>query len=386
MNLAIVTQDFPPELGGLQTLAAEHAQRFKKKCKNFFVIAPDKPLAQQFDKDVPYAVHRIKASNPFLGIKAMPTAPALFKKHNVRNAFHIQWHTLPISVYARRRGLIDNIFASVQGRDMLFNPFYSLPGMRKGYELYKRKMLEQVDLFFPASDYMADLLRQHGVEDERIKVTINGTDPNKFYPESTKKARQAIGFEGDKMLLTISRLVSKKGIDTTIKAFEKVLKTHPSSRYVIVGDGEQKEELQQLVGDLGIGDSVQFVGPVPHDHPALIHYYNACDVFAHPSKTEKFNVEGFGIVFLEANACGKPVIGSLSGGIPNAVVDGETGILVEERNPQALADAINKLFNNPDLAAKMGKKGRQRVEETANWDVLNERLSTIMKDMMQLRY
>lgn len=382
MDLAIITQDFPPELGGLQTLAAEHAKRFNKKCTNFFVIAPDKPAAHQFDENLSYPVHRIKTSNTFLGIKAIPTAPTLFKKHSVRNTFHIQWHTLPISIYARRKGLIDNIFVSVQGRDMLFNPFYSIPGLRQGYEIYKRKLLAQVDLFFPASHYMADLLHQHGVEDDRIKVTINATDPKKFHPEDTQEARQAIGFKGNKMLLTISRLVSKKGIDTTIKAFAKVQKDHPNSQYVIVGDGKQKEELQQLALNLGIDDSVQFVGPVAHDHPDLIHYYNACDVFAHPSKTEKFNVEGFGIVFLEANACAKPVIGSLSGGIPTAVIDGETGILVEERNPKALAEAINKLFENPDLADQMGKKGRQRVENTANWDVQNKRLETIMNEMI----
>jgi phosphatidylinositol alpha-1,6-mannosyltransferase len=382
MNLAIVTQDFPPELGGLQTFASEHAERFKKECENFFVIAPDKPKAQQIDNNLSYPVHRIPTSNPFLGIKAVPKAQVLFKRYGVRNAFHIQWHTLPVSVFARNRGLVDKIFVSVQGRDMLFNPFFPLPGARQGYELYKRKLLEQVDLFFPASDYMAGLLRRHGVEDERIQVVINGTDPRRFYPASTVKARRAVGFNGDKMLLSVSRLVSKKGVDTTIKAFAHVLKAHPSSQYIIVGEGEQKEELQQLAAKSGISSSIKFIGSIPHSHPDLIHYYNACDVFVQPSKTEKSNVEGFGIVFLEANACGKPVVGSLSGGIPNAVIDGETGILVKERNPQALAKAICKFFDHPELASQMGTKGRERVETSANWDVLNKQLTTAMKNTM----
>lgn len=349
--------------------------------RKFFVIAPDKPKAGNFDSKRSYPVHRVKTSNPLLGIKAIPKAWTLFKKYGVRNAFHIQWHTLPASLYARRRGFVDKIFVSVQGRDMLFNPFFSIPAMRQGYELYKRKLLAQVDFFFPASHYMADLLRQHGVEDERIKVIINGTNPKKFYPTDSQKSRQAIGFEGGKMLLSVSRLVSKKGIDTTIKAFAKVLEKHPDSQYVIVGDGEQGEELTQLVSNLNIEDSVQFVGPIPHHDPKLLHYYNACDVFVQPSKTEKFNVEGFGIVFLEANACGKPVIGSTSGGIPSAIVDGETGILVEERNPEELAEAISKLFGNTDLAKNIGKKGRERVENTANWDVLNKRLLSSMKNV-----
>src|SRR5699024_9441645 len=135
-----------------------------------------------------------------------------------------------------------------------------------------------------------------------------------------------------------------------------------------------KKELQQLASNLGIAASIQFVGSVPHYHPDLIHYYNACDVFVHPSKTEKFNVEGFGIVFLEANACGKPVIGTFSGGIPSAVIDGETGILVKEQDPKALAEAIIRLFDEPGLAAQMGSNGRQRVEHTANWDVQNKQM------------
>lgn len=159
-----------------------------------------------------------------------------------------------------------------------------------------------------------------------------------------------------------------------------MLKVHPNSQYVVVGDGEQGKDLQQIASDLGISDSVHFVGSIPHHHPDLIHYYNACDVLAQPSKTEKFNVEGCPLVFLEGSACRKPVIGTFSGGIPSAVIDGETGMLVEERDPEALAKAINKLFNNPDLAQKMGEKGRQRVEKEANWDVLNKQLSTEMQN------
>jgi phosphatidylinositol alpha-1,6-mannosyltransferase len=184
----------------------------------------------------------------------------------------------------------------------------------------------------------------------------------------------------EKILLSVSRLVSKKGIDTTIKAFAKVLKKHPSSRYIIVGNGEQKKELQRLAAALNIADSVQFVGSIQHHHRKLVNYYNACDVFVQPSKTERSNVEGFGIVFLEANACGKPVIGSFSGGIPSAVVNNETGILVQERDPSALAEAINKLFSNPSLAREMGKKGRKRVEDTANWNVISSQLLDMMKN------
>src|SRR5699024_2824710 len=141
-----------------------------------------------------------------------------------------------------------------------------------------RKLLSEVDFFFPASVYMADLLRAHGIEDQRIKVVMNGTDPERFYPVDVNTARRAIGFNGGKILLSVSRLVSKKGIDTTIRAFADVLKEHPDSCYIIVGNGEQEDELQQLASQLDITESIHFIGPVPHNHPNLINYYNACDV------------------------------------------------------------------------------------------------------------
>ncbi len=376
MNLALITQDFPPEIGGIQTYSIELANRFAKKCDSFCVIAPDKPEAPQIDRKLPYPVYRIPCRNPLLGLKAALRSPVIFAKHDIHHAFHAQWQTLPASLFAKKQGIIDNIFATVHARELLFNPFYSYPIAKQAYERYKRWMLKQADLFFPVSEYMADVLHRHGVERDRIKVAINGADPDKFYPIDLQIARQSIDVQAEKVLLSAARLVSRKGIDTTLKAFKKVLKNHPNSCYIIVGEGPQQRYLKQLAIDLNINNAVQFVGKVPHKD--LINYYSACDVFVMPSKTQNPDIEGFGIVFLEANACQKPVIGSKSGGIPTAVVDGETGILVEERNPDALAVAINKLFDDPLLAAKMGKNGRRRVLNEANWDVLTDKL---FKDM-----
>lgn len=378
MNLALITQDFPPEVGGIETYAKELAKRFDRQCDRFLVVAPDKPLADSVDRSLPYPVKRIKASNPFLGAKAFPQAPVIFRQHKIENVFHTQWQTLPASVFSRQRGVVKNIFVAAHARELLFNPFEKFPIAKQWYEQYRKWMLSQVDLFFPVSDYTADLLRSYEVEDHRIKKVINGTDPAKFYPADTRKARKFLNISAGKVLLSITRLVSRKGIDTALLAFKETLKNHPDSLFVIVGEGESKGKLQKLASKLGISEAVQFTGRVPHEH--LNDYYNACDVFVMPSKTEPPNVEGFGIVFLEANACGKPVIGTFSGGIPSAIVNGETGILVDESEPESLAEAIDLLFSNPEKAIEMGKKGKKRVEEVANWDISAAALMGYMKD------
>lgn len=157
-----------------------------------------------------------------------------------------------------------------------------------------------------------------------------------------------------------------------------MLQDHPNSCYIIVGSGPQEKYLKQLAADLDIKSFIKFVGSVSHKN--LVNYYNACNVFVLPSKTEPPDIEGFGLVFLEANACSKPVIGTFSGGIPTAVVDGETGILVEENDTEALATGINKLFSKSDLATKMGKNGRRRVLNEANWDTASAQLLQAMKN------
>jgi len=148
INLALITQDFPPEIGGIETYSSELASRFAEYCEHFFVIAPRKKEAKKIDNQLPYTVERIAASNPFLGLKAIFQAPALFRQYAVRNVFHAQWQTLPASVFARTLGQVDHIFVAAHARELLFNPFYNIPGLKQCYEWYKRQILGRLIYFF----------------------------------------------------------------------------------------------------------------------------------------------------------------------------------------------------------------------------------------------
>ena len=166
------------------------------------------------------------------------------------------------------------------------------------------------------------------VTPEKVRVVPLGTDPEFFRPGiPTDEVRRRYGLGDGRWLLTVARLVAHKGVDTVIQAVARLAPEHPDLRYAVVGSGQRLSELRALADQLGVADRVSFLTGVPDaDLPAL---YNAADIYLGVSRRAENGVEGFGISLVEASACGRPVIGGRSGGIPDAVRDGETGLLVD---------------------------------------------------------
>ncbi|HEV2751100.1 MAG TPA: glycosyltransferase family 4 protein [Gemmatimonadales bacterium] len=200
-----------------------------------------------------------------------------------------------------------------------------------------------------------------------VRVVHLGTTPARFNPDvDAGPVRQKYGLDGGPWLLTVARLDHHKGIDTVIRALPAVRAAFPAARYVVAGIGSRKETLEQLVAELRLGDAVRLLGFVPdEDLPAL---YNAADLFVLASRRYDLLVEGFGIAVVEASASGLPVIGSRSGGIPEAVREGVTGLIIEPDDPGAVAAAAIRLLGDASLRQGMGRAGRVAVEEYYNWD------------------
>lgn len=380
MRLALVTQDFLPEVGGIQTYSYELALRLHEKCEHFMVVAPACRGAAETDRRLPYPVYRVKARNDLLGPASIPNLPAYWYKKNIDTVFHAQWQSLPVSVLAKKAGVIRYLFVAAHARELLFNPLEKSILPERWYDRYRDYLLDKADHFFPVSDFTADLIHRLDIDRQKITTVINGTDPGKFYPKKVPGLRKKWGLKDERILMTITRLNARKGIDTVLRSLPAILDRFPDLKYVIVGGGEFEPRLKELVRELNLGDAVIFTGRVSYEE--LNDYYNLCDLFVMPSISDYPNVEGFGIVFLEANACEKPVIGSTSGGIPSAVVDGETGLLVEERKPDRLAKAVIELMSDPERMRKMGKNGRERVLNEANWNAVSEKLFNRMKQII----
>lgn len=201
----------------------------------------------------------------------------------------------------------------------------------------------------------------------RVRTVPLGTDPEQFRPGlDASGARRRYGLAAGPWLLTVARLEWHKGIDTTIRALPAVRAAVPGTRYAVAGVGPRREALERLAADVGVRDAVQFLGHVPDDDlPAL---YNAADLYVGASRRHDLLVEGFGISLVEASASGLAVVGGRSGGIPDAVHDGETGLLADPDDPAAVAAAVVDLLRDDERRRRMGAAGRRAVERFYNWD------------------
>jgi phosphatidylinositol alpha-1,6-mannosyltransferase len=194
-----------------------------------------------------------------------------------------------------------------------------------------------------------------------------GTDPARFHPGIDATAvRERYGLGPGRWLLTVARLAAHKGIDTGLRILAALRDEVPELRYAVVGTGVKQAELERLARDLGVADRVRFLTGVPDDDlPAL---YNAAEVYLGLSRPAELMVEGFGIALAEASASGLPVIGGSGGGIPDAVREGETGLLVDASQPGPALAAVRLLLADRELAQRMGSAGRRAAETYYNWD------------------
>ena len=377
MRLLFLTQDFPPDVGGTQTYAFELARRLARRCEAFTVIAPRAPGHAEADRALPFEVVRVRASYDTLSVKAL--GPVLGRTRRPFDAaFHVQWPTALATLPARRLGRLRRIFVAAHGRELLFNPLPAPLGAP--YERLRRSVLTRADRLFPVSRYTGSLLEASGVPPERVSVLPNGADPDRFSPGDAPALRERLGVADRRVVLSVSRLVPRKGLDTVIRALPRVAEAVPEVVYLIGGAGPDRPRLEALIRETGVADRVRFLGKIPEAE--LPDHFRACDVFVMPSRLAPPQVEGFGLVFLEANACGKPVIGARTGGIPDAIAEGETGLLVAPDDVAGLADAMTRVLADPALAHRLGERGRTRVLEGFTWNHVADRLyEAMMRDL-----
>ena len=246
----------------------------------------------------------------------------------------------------------------------------------------KQGVLSRANVVLAISRFTADLVRKSAPRVRRVEVIPLGTDPEVFRPAPDRDAlKRSLDLDGRGVVLSVSRLAPHKGHETVLRAVRMVASRHALT-YVVVGDGPCRQQLESRVAEMGIEELVRFVGKVPDNE--LPRYYGAADVFALCSEERRNegSVEGFGLVFLEASACGVPVVGTKAGGIPDAVEDGETGFLVPPRDAAAVARAIDLLLTDRGLARRMGEAGRQRVLDRFNWANTGEAVSDVLLSLL----
>ena len=211
------------------------------------------------------------------------------------------------------------------------------------------------------------------ISSNKIKVVSNGINRNDIYAKTNNNFQE---YKGKKIILSVSHLVRTKGIDLNIKVIAKLKQKYPDIIYLIIGEGKEKKSLEKLVNELNLQNIVIFIGEVSHHK--VMKYMEACDIFSLPSWNE-----GFGVVYLEAMAQGKPVIGCKGEGIEDFVEDGKTGLLVKPKDVDSLVKALDFLLSHPTEAQEMGKRARDLVLNNYTWEKNAEKMIEIYKGVFR---
>ncbi len=219
------------------------------------------------------------------------------------------------------------------------------------------------------SEYTKDVILKHTKKHYEIDVVHNGVNFERFAAPCDASAIRA-AYPGKTIFLTVGGLKERKGQDLVIESLAIVKKSYKDFIYILVGAGEFRSVLEAKAKECGVSDQVVFAGS--QDSSALVTYFHACDVYVHTPKVVHYNFEGFGIVYLEAGACGKPSVATNSGGVADAVIDGETGIILQDGDTEGVAGALLELSTNAVLRKKMGESG-QAYAKGHDWSLIARR-------------
>jgi phosphatidylinositol alpha-1,6-mannosyltransferase len=363
MRLVLVAQDFPPTRGGIQSYCFELARNWALACERFVVLAPEVSGARNFDGDAPFDVHRLRATQNSFFIAA---ALALGRLGRSWVSFHSHWYSAGPALALRRGRATGPVFVAAHGRELLHEPWLRVRPAQAVYDRARRFALSRATCVFAVSQFTSELVSRSSRGRALVEVHPNGTDPTRFRPGARVELRRARGLElGASIFLCVARLVARKGIDTTLRAFQAVLAVNPEAQLLIVGEGPERVPCETLASTLGLGSRVRFLGALNQDE--LVCCYQLADVFVLPARSEGSDVEGFGIAYLEASACGLPCIGPNVGGPCDAIVHEQTGICVDPTSVAAVSDAMKRLAADPEARSRMGDRGRQRVLSELNW-------------------
>lgn len=366
MRTLVVTNDFPPRPGGIQ--AYVHALAVRQPAGEIVVHASSWRGDKAFDAEQPFPVVRAGTSVLLPTPQAVRQAKAIAAAEGCDRVWF--GAAAPLGLMARSLGL-ERAVASTHGHEV---GWAMAPGTRQ--------LLGRIGRGVDVVTYLGEYTRSRlapAFGDVTMAQLPSGVDTDVFRPGAGgAEIRARHGLQDRPVVVCVSRLVPRKGQDVLVKALPLVRRRVPDAALLVVGGGPAMARLRQLVTSQGLERDVVLTGSVPWEE--LPAHYDAGDVFAMPCRDRLggLEVEGLGIVFLEASATGLPVVAGRSGGSPDAVLEGETGYVVDGTSVSEVADRVAGLLEDRELATGMGKAGRAWVERDWRWDVLAARLRGLL--------
>ncbi|GAB1817299.1 glycosyltransferase family 4 protein [Herbidospora sp. RD11066] len=363
-RVVVVTNDFPPRSGGIQSFV--HALAVRLPASSVVVYAPRWEGCAEFDARQGYRVVRHPTS------LMLPTRDVAKRAGEL-----IRPGSTVVFGAAAPLGLLGGALRAAGAERVVM--------LTHGHEASWARLplagtlLRRIGAHADVVTYLGDYTRRHltaRIPAGKLTRLAPGVDTSVFRPGAGgKRIREALGLGERPVVVCVSRLVARKGQDRLIEAWPEVAQAVPEAELLLVGGGPGRAALERAAK--GRGD-IRFTGPVPdRDLPA---YYDAGDVFAMPcrSRLGGLDVEGLGIVYLEASASGLPVVAGASGGAPDAVRHGETGLVVDGDSTREIAAALIELLANPEAARAMGTRGREWIERDWTWDQVAARFGELL--------
>ncbi|SIS20777.1 glycosyltransferase family 4 protein [Williamsia sterculiae] len=367
----LVTNDFPPRPGGIQSYLHDLVTRLP--ADRVTVYAPRWRGHEDFDRAQPFEVIRHPTSLMLPGPGVARRAARLVRDRDIETVWFGAAAPLALLAPTLRRAGAQRVIASTHGHEVGWS---MLP--------VARQVLGHIGRHTDVITYVSRYTRGRFATAFGAAAALDhlppGVDSDRFAPDpiARQRLRARYGIGDAPVVLCLSRLVPRKGQDTLIRAMPRILADLPDAVLLIVGGGPYGDRLRDLAARTGVTDRVMFTGSVPQHE--LADHHNVADVFAMPSRTRGggLDVEGLGIVYLEASACGVPVIAGRSGGAPETVRQNETGVVLDGRSVRAVADAVSDLLADPARARAMGAAGREWVTSSWRWDQMADRLSRLL--------
>ena len=373
-RVLLVTNDFPPRPGGIQAYLEALTMHLAEMGQHTLTVyAPRWKRADQYDSSTPFEVVR----HPGTLMLPVPDVDARMRRLIAAYNIDTVWFgaAAPLALLARRarRAGARRVLASTHGHEVGWS---MLPVARSAL----RRIGEDTDVVTYISRYTRDRVASAFGPRAALEHLPPGVDVERFRPDPSARADLRARYKlGDRpVIVCLSRLVPRKGQDMLIRALPTIRSRVDGAALVVVGGGPYLSPLRRLADSVGVADHVTFTeGVAAAELPA---HHAMADVFAMPCRTRGggLDVEGLGIVYLEASSTGVPVVAGCSGGAPESVQHGRTGFVVDGRSTDQIAEAVSRILNDPDLAARMGSAGRRWVIQRWRWQIHVARLATLL--------
>jgi phosphatidylinositol alpha-1,6-mannosyltransferase len=371
-----VTNDFGPRAGGIETFVIGLIER--RPFGQTIVYTSAQTGSEEYDRvwksDFGVTVIRDRAKILLPTPRVARNLARIIKESNIQIAAFGAAAPLGLLSTSMKKAGVRKTVALTHGHEVWWAKVFP-------FNCALRKIGTSVDSLTYLGEFTKLAISQSLTKASAQKMVkiAPGIDVEHFSPQDSSQLRRELKLEEKRVIVSVGRLVHRKGQDHLIQAMPEILKSVPSAHILMVGQGPYLSHLKKLVQELNLLDHVSFIGRI--QYAQLPQYICAGDIFAMPSRSRFFGleVEGLGIVYLEASACGLPVIAGSSGGAPDAVLEGVTGVVVDGEDNQDIAAAAIKMLNDLDGSKAMGLAGREWIIKNWGWEIWSERFNKLLQ-------